>query len=684
MQIIQPDNPVITPPNRRQNLILFVLLIAVPNVLIAQSENRNQKISREVLWDKIYASWLGQMVGNIYGLPHENQYIDEPGPDNFPYGYTKNLKALEKNNGAFSDDDTDIEYIYLLQMEKYGPEPTYHQLTEAWIYHIRERVWLANRAALGLMHFGYTPPYTGMKESNPHWFQIDPQLVNEIWGVTSPGMVKYAAEKSGWAARITNDSWGIEPTIHYGAMFSGAFFEPDVNKLIDLGTDALPPGSRFATTVHDVKQLYQKYPDNWQSARKELAEKYYINEPLETKTIWNANLNAACGILALLYGQGDFQRTLDLSCAMGFDADNQAATMCGLLGVMGGTKIIPHDLLYPIASWKKPFNDSYKNVSRYDMPDATITGMADQSLAQAQAIILKNGGSVLNENDQPYYLINTEASFIPPVEISSGPMPLMETGSKVNATLSLPSKVSWKIEKGELPPGTKLEDRNLKGVPSKPGVYPLVLKGTSPTNTLKATFNLLVRGKNLSQDADKAISNVSNTNTASRDSMWLSVSKELYANDVSVINDGVRNGKHSVFYSIDGTHRFRQDYYGYTWKADQTIGLLSFSTGSMEENSGWFTTLDVQYLDNNNTWKSVEKLLVTPELIKGNQPYNKPHFVEYLLMFEPVKTHGIRLIGDAGADDHWYSKKTWFTSITELGVYEPISGLEKMFAISKK
>ena len=31
--------------------------------------------------DKVYASWLGQMIGNIYGLPHENVCIDEPRPD---------------------------------------------------------------------------------------------------------------------------------------------------------------------------------------------------------------------------------------------------------------------------------------------------------------------------------------------------------------------------------------------------------------------------------------------------------------------------------------------------------------------------------------------------------------------------------------------------------------------------
>ena len=63
------------------------------------------------------------------------------------------------------------------------------------------------------------------RDYNPNWFQIDPQLVNEIWAVTAPGMVDYATQNSAWAARITNDGFGIEPTIHYAAMYAAAFFE---------------------------------------------------------------------------------------------------------------------------------------------------------------------------------------------------------------------------------------------------------------------------------------------------------------------------------------------------------------------------------------------------------------------------------------------------------------------------
>ncbi len=642
-----------------------------------------QKIAVAEYQDKVYASWLGQCIGNIYGLPHENAYINEPGPENFPYGYTENSKPLKELNGAFSDDDTDIEYMYLLAMEKYGPEPTYQQLTESWKYHVRDRVWLANRAAVAAMNFGYTPPVTGLKQYNPHWFQIDPQLVNEIWAVASPGMVGYAADKSGWAARITNDSWGIEPTVHYGAMYAAAFFETDIEKLIDAGSAALPQGSRFAGVVDEMKALYEKYPNNWQQARKEMAQKYYYNDPAETRTIWNAILNGACGILALLYGQGDFQKTLDYACAMGFDADNQAATMSGLLGVICGSKGLPHDLLFPFPelNWQYPFNDQYINVSRYDMPNGSLRDMAAKTALMGEKIILAQGGKKITENGIEYYLINTQARFTAPLEFPVAPMPVLETGVPVNYHFMLSGgsgPFSWQVVSGQIPPGLVLTDGHLTGTPGSSGIYDFTLQVTDGQQMLTNDFRLVVRGKNLAAAAIQIIANVQNTNLQVRDSMWLTVGPSLYASDIAVIRDGKLYGDNSAFYSITALNTSQVDFYGYEWAEPQQIGLVDFFTGSMEEFGGWFASLDVEYKDDSGRWIPVHDLIISPALVTGSEPYNKPHFVEYLLAFKLVTTTAIRIIGNAGSAPHWSGKQAAFTSITELAVYPGLPEFEKL------
>lgn len=662
--------------------ILMIIPMIFLILLYSYAQNKTIKISAEEYKDKVYASWVAQIIGNIYGLPHENQHIDKPGPNEFPYGYQQgSLEYMEEMNGAFSDDDTDFEYMYLLTMEEKGTEPTYSELAEKWKYHVRDRVWLANRAALAAMHYGYSPPVTGNKKINPHWFQIDPQLINEIWAVTSPGMVKYAVKKSGWAARITNDSWGIEPTIHYGAMYAAAFYENDIHKLIEIGNDALPNNSRFRNTVEDMQQLYEKYPNNWEKAREEMAEKYYHNEPEVTKTIWNANLNGACSILALLYGNGDFQKTLDLACAMGFDADNQAATMAGLLGVANGFESIPRNLMYPIDEWKKPFNNIYKNVSRYDLPDVHLKDLAKRTAKLGEKLILENGGEKITEKGKEYYIINLDAEFIAPLELPKCPMPYIEKGKVVNYSFPVSGgkpPFKWNIVSGKLPKGLKFRNGKLFGITQEIGIFPIEIQVRSIGKKIEHEFRLIVRGKNLAPEAIKILALVTKTDIARRDSMWLTVPYSLYANDVGIINDGKKFGEGSTFYTISGQRSEDIDYFGYEWAEIKNIGLLELNTGSVEENGGWFTSLNVEFSDKNGNWKPVERLSINPPLPEGKERFNKPHFVNYLLVFEPIETSAIRIIGKAGGVEHWFSKFTRFTSVTELSVHGALPGFDRL------
>ncbi len=656
--------------------ILFILISVLCFSQLSLSQSKTYKIKVSELRDKIAAAWIGQMIGNMYGLPHEGKYILTPGPEKWPYGYSKSLDKLKKYEGAFSDDDTDVEYMYLLKMEKFGIEPSYEQLREAWMYHIRDRVWLANRGALGLMHFGYTPPFTGSKDINPHWFQIDPQLINEIWAYTAPCMVKYASEKSDWAARITSDDWGIEPTIHYGAMYAAAFFEKDIRKLIEIGLKELPQNGRYAQTVRDMIVLHDKYPNNWQEARREMSDKYYVTEPDMTKTIWNANLNGACAILAMLYGNGQFQRTLDLSCAMGFDADNQAATVAGLLGVINGMKGLPENLYLPIEGWKLPFNDRYINITRYDLPDASINDMIDRTLKASINLIIAKGGKISGNKGKETITINSNATFDSPLEFSIGPPPRIEVGQTIdyNYYSSTNKNYSWKLISGKLPEGLQFDKGHLSGKTSIPGVYPISLQLENKGKTIRKYFEILVRNINIAPEADSVIANIRTLNEAVLDSCWYTFGKSMYAKNVDVIRDGKISGPGSVFYSLaEKSNLPKVDYYGYAWKLEQDIDMIAFHTGCMEEFGGWFTSLNVQYMDEKGKWQAVEKTTINPPLPETDNVFYQPHFVEYILRFNPVKTKAIRIIGDAKIQSHWnkYTKNvSGFTSITELSVYQ--------------
>jgi hypothetical protein len=371
-------------------------------------------ISEKELHDKISAFWLGQLVGNYYGLPFENNYIDEPVPILVDRIYTHAEDAeldINRNDwrgyipifmdaveGAFADDDTDIEFVTLMAVEKYGLDITYPEITEMWKKHINRRIWVANRSARDLMSKGLVAPETGRKENNKNWFQIDPQLVNEIWSAFYPGMTKKAGERALWGARITNDDWGTHPTIAYGVMISAAFFETDINKLVEMAIEAVPNEGPFAEGMRDVVKWHKQNKD-WRDTRKMIHDKYYrykkgsYEAPVSVVSSLN---NGLCGIMAILYGEGDFMKTVGIAVSAGYDCDNQAATCAGLIGVIHGTKCLPLEMV-------EEFNNQYVCFTRDDVQIATpITEIEERIASIAKRAILDNGGRIeMRRGDAP-------------------------------------------------------------------------------------------------------------------------------------------------------------------------------------------------------------------------------------------------------------------------------------------
>ncbi len=617
---------------------------------------------------KVYASWLGQMIGNFYGLSYEFKFIDQSGPNKFPYGYGVSLDRIREVNGAFSDDDTDIEYMYLLAMEKHGVTPTYRQLAKYWQYHVKEKVWAANRAALTLMHAGFSPPLTGNKNYNSEWFQIDPQLVNEIWAVTSPGMLDYASAKTAWAAKITNDSFGIEPAIHYAAMYSAAFFETDINTLIDLGNDAIDPDSRFYKTVEHMRALHKQYPNDWQQARKIMAEHYAktFDYNLNSWVAIDANLNGACAILALLYGEGDFQKTLDMSSAIGFDADNQAATLSGLLAIMYGIQGIPDNLLYPVKdrNWDKPFNDQYINVSRFNLPDARISDMAKRTALQGEKIILANGGKREVRNGETYLLINRGATFSKPLELPLAPALIAEQNKAFYFDILTDKHASntFDIVAGKLPDGLKLQGGVISGKATQTGQFSFTVALKQHKESVQQTYQINVFQPNLAPFAKQVISN-----SASIDDKGTKLN--IIADGKYGLKDGLTHGQ--TYYSKSEQSADKTDFYGYLWDEPQAISTLVFNPGYTTEYAGWFTSLSVEYLNPDGDWQGVDELVTNPKINFDNDKYLKGKYINHSLSFKKIQTQGIRIIGRAGGVQPDDQSQPWVyqTSIAELTVY---------------
>src|SRR5262245_30817 len=90
----------------------FLTLAAGLPLLAQNRSGQTVEIPADILEDKIRGGFLGQVIGDLNGLEHEMKYIAEPG------NVQEYTPALPE--GAWTDDDTDIEWPYLLEMQKTG------------------------------------------------------------------------------------------------------------------------------------------------------------------------------------------------------------------------------------------------------------------------------------------------------------------------------------------------------------------------------------------------------------------------------------------------------------------------------------------------------------------------------------------------------------------------------------
>ena len=393
-------------------MLRLAKLAAVWVALVASTEAGAQGTVREipadVLEDKVRGGLLGQLLGNLNGLPHEFKYIDEPGAVG---SYTPALPE-----GARTDDDTDIEWVYVTEMHRSGrlllPPKT---IVDLWRRHINRSIWCANDYARNLMDLGFEPPFTGSQELNP-WadFNISGSFLSETFGLIAPGMPQAAGRIGVHYTHVAIEGEPAQLTQFVTAMVATAYFEDDVARVLDAGVAAVDPSSVFPAIVADVRAWHAKRPDDWRATRRLIRDKYTRNGG-SMRDRNGYELNTAAAVAALLYGNGDFAQTLRLAFNFGWDCDNSAATCGSILGVIKGRRWMDAQ------GWV--VRDVYRNTTRDHMPnDETITGFGDKLVALARRTVKEQGGEEATGGDGGKRLrIKVEPAT--PVELLSGPRP---------------------------------------------------------------------------------------------------------------------------------------------------------------------------------------------------------------------------------------------------------------------
>lgn len=378
--------------------------------------------------DKVKGGFVGQLVGNIFGIPYEGQFTYMPGPANITY--YKEVPSI-----AFSDDDTFVELVALKNLEDNGIDATPEQLAAEWMAHIpRGGVACANFVALENFHRGIMPPESGRPENNIYYLYIDAQIESEIYGLIAPGMPATAQEYAARFARLTNASDGVLGAVYMATLYSLAFFESDPERLVAQAMAALPPESRYAQVIKAAYEGFKAKPEfkDWRTVRNAVVRQYY-RAGWSPNTGWvQADVNGAMVTLALLYGGGDFEKTVQVALQAGLDNDCNTATAAGVVGTMLGYSRLPE-------KWVTPVGEVYWNRLLMGFPQyMRISDIAGRIAAVGEQVVVAWGGRV--EQDQRELLV-IKAQTVPQVAGYEPPVPEAE----VVKHMAKPWNPAWEV-----------------------------------------------------------------------------------------------------------------------------------------------------------------------------------------------------------------------------------------------
>lgn len=327
-------------------------------------------VNPDTLFDKIHGAWVGRIVGCMLGKTVEGIRTNELIPflketGNFPlhrYIYRSDLtdEICDKYKFSFRhtvyadeidgmpvDDDTNYVILAQLIVDRYGKEFTPDNVAKIWLdSQNRNAYCTAERVAFRNLSSGYTPPFSAVYK-NPYREWIGAQIRGDYFGYINPGNPEKAAETAWRDASISHIKNGIYGEMFISAMIASAAVESSTEKIIQSGLTQIPYTSRLYEAVSKVIDMHRSG-----TPKTECFD--YIHSLFDEYTGygWCHTIpNAMIVTASLLYGEGDFGKSICMAVETGFDTDCNGATVGSILGMANGIDGISE-------YWQKPINNT--------------------------------------------------------------------------------------------------------------------------------------------------------------------------------------------------------------------------------------------------------------------------------------------------------------------------------------
>ncbi|WP_019003876.1 ADP-ribosylglycohydrolase family protein [Cohnella sp.] len=308
--------------------------------------------------EKVYAGYLGMNIGIRLGAPVEPTIWTYERIKN-TYGEITNYVKEYKNFAA--DDDANGPYYFLraLYDDAKDRDITPNDVARAWLNYTREGIGMFWWGGYGVstehtayinLKKGIPAPRSGSIEQNGKIIaeQIGGQIFIDTWGLVNPCNPKKAADFGEAAARVSHDGEGVLGARFFCAAIAKAFETSDVREIIETGLSQIPADSLYAKVARAVLEFHARQPDDFRACRDMLEREWGYDK---YKGVCHIIPNAGVCILAMIYGQGDFNRTVEIATMCGWDTDCNAGNVGTVLGVACGLEGIAD-------KYRTPINDS--------------------------------------------------------------------------------------------------------------------------------------------------------------------------------------------------------------------------------------------------------------------------------------------------------------------------------------
>ncbi len=366
-------------------IIYIILLSCIYTTTHAQEMHT---LTSAELLNKIKGGWAGQTIGVTYGAPVEFRFQGTMINDYQQLKWYDGLlkKSMLDAPGIYDDLYLDITFVEVFDKEGLDAPASSHAEAMANAGYM---LWHANQAARYNILHGLKAPQSGHWHNNPHADCIDFQIEADFAGLMSPCMTNTAAEICNKIGHIMNYGDGFYGGVYVAAMYSLAFASNDVNYIVNEALKTIPENTKYHQCISDVIKWHREYPADWKNTWFEIQKKWTddIGCPGGVFNQFNidATVNSAYVVMGLLYGKGDFTKTIEITTRAGQDADCNPSTAAGILGTMMGYDNIP-------AYWKMGLSDIENLPFKYTR--TSLNKVYELSYKQATQNIQKNGGTV--------------------------------------------------------------------------------------------------------------------------------------------------------------------------------------------------------------------------------------------------------------------------------------------------